>query len=142
MQFAIQIAQYTAFAYGLIHLISSNAKLVRRTPHDIREDDSKRRTGYATHGLNITFLRLTAITLTMAVTVRYADLKLFWGIVLLIYVVGFIVTSWMMTKRLPEELPQISKERVDREVRVKWWHFAFQFILLATWLYSWRHLYS
>ena len=141
MQLAIQIAQYITFAYGLVHLILSNAKLLRRTPHDIQEDDAKRRKHYAAHGLQFTLLRLTAIIIIIFITVRYADLKLFWGIVLLIYLIGFIASSWLIIKRLPDKLPQISRERVNREVNIKWWNFASQFILLATWLYSWRHLY-
>jgi len=136
-----KILQYFAFIYGLLHLILLNAKLVRRNPQDIQNDNSKMRKHYATHGLTITFIRLVVVTITLAITVRFADMKLFWGVLLFIYVISIVVSIWLLNNRLPRELPKISNEQVNREIKVKWLHFAAQFIFMIIWLYSWRHLY-
>ena len=142
MELGIQVAQYLAFAYGLFQMISSNAKLLRQTRQDIQEKYLKRREEFATHGLKKAFLRILALTIMIAITVRYADLKVFWGVLLTIFLIGYLATAWLMTKQLPEALPEISQERVDREFKAKWWTLAFQFILFIAWLYSWRHLYN
>ena len=100
-----KILQYFAFIYGLLHLILLNAKLVRRNPQDIQNDNSKMRKHYATHGLTITFIRLVVVTITLAITVRFADMKLFWGVLLFIYVISIVVSIWLLNNRLPRELP-------------------------------------
>ena len=122
-------------------MIWLNAKILRRTRQNIQEDDLRKREHYSAHGLRIAFIRIFALLIIMFITVRYADLKLFWGVVLLIYAIGFVGSAWLMTKRLPSDLPKISNEQVNREYKAKWWSFAFQFVLMIVWLYSWKHLY-
>jgi hypothetical protein len=141
MEFWIIAAPYAAFVYGLIHLIASNAKLITRTRQDIQDGHSQLRSHYAAHGLSIALARIGALLITFGIAVWQADLKPLWGILLIVYAIGFLGTTWLTTKRLPKEMPQIPTEKVDREHRFKWWNFAFQFILMALWLYSWRHLY-
>jgi len=64
----IGIAQYTAFAYGLIHLIWLNAKILRRTRQNIQEDDLRKREQYSAHGLRIAFIRIFALLIIMFIT--------------------------------------------------------------------------
>lgn len=137
-----KLAELAAFIYGLIHLIAATARSIVLTRQDIREKYSRMKKHYAVHGLKIAFVRLGAMIVTLAITVRFADLTLFWGILLAVYVVSFIGTCWLMFKRLPKDLPDRPQEQTNQEFEVKWWGFAIQFIFLTLWVYSWRHLYS
>jgi hypothetical protein len=141
MELGVQIAQYAAFTYGLIHLVASSAKYLVLTSQDVQEELSWLRKHYAAYGLDLLLLRIGVLAVAFGIAVRYADLKVLWGIMLIVYLIGFIGSSWLAAKRLPKELPDVSREQAGRRLKSRWWNLASQLLLMGLWLYSWRHLY-